>query len=132
MALVYFGCWVGYFVAGKALFLAWYWRDTETLSIGTLVGVFWHGLRMDAAAAAYRPEVYAGSATVFKPRKNYNFFPDPKMGWGDCVTGGLEVVALPVNPHAMLMTPFVQHLARELRRRIDTIDARKGAPAGTR
>lgn len=83
----------------------------------------------DAAADAYRPEIYAGSATVFKPRKNYNFFPDPKMGWGDCVTGGLEVVALPVNPHAMLMTPFVQHLAHELRQRLDSIHARKTTQA---
>lgn len=52
-ALVYFGCWIGYFVVGKAIFLAWYWRDTATLGIGTLLGVFWHGLRMDAASAAY-------------------------------------------------------------------------------
>ncbi|MGH7592092.1 MAG: LTA synthase family protein, partial [Gemmatimonadales bacterium] len=52
-ALVYFGTWVGYFVVGKVLFLAWYWRDTSALGIGTLAGVFWHGLRMDAAAAAY-------------------------------------------------------------------------------
>ncbi|HET7024375.1 MAG TPA: LTA synthase family protein [Gemmatimonadales bacterium] len=52
-ALVYFACWVGYFVVGKVLFLAWYWSDTSALGIGTLLGVFWHGLRMDAAAAAY-------------------------------------------------------------------------------
>ena len=52
-ALVYFGCWIGYFLIGKVIFLAWYWRDTATLGVGTLLGVFWHGLRMDAASAAY-------------------------------------------------------------------------------
>ena len=32
------------------------------------------------------------------------------MGWGDLVNGGLDVVVLPVNPHAMLVEPFVRHL----------------------
>jgi hypothetical protein len=35
---------------------------------------------------------------------NYDFFPDPKMGWGDLALGGAEIVELPVNPHAMLET----------------------------
>lgn len=50
---VYFACWVGYFIVGKLLFLAWYWRDTTALGVGTFLGVLWHGLRMDAASAAY-------------------------------------------------------------------------------
>ena len=33
------------------------------------------------------------------------------MGWGDLVTGRLEIVELPVNPHAMLAEPYVQSLA---------------------
>ena len=41
----------------------------------------------DRAAEAYRPEPYAGRVTVFKPRVNYDFYPDPQMGWGDVVTG---------------------------------------------
>jgi thioesterase domain-containing protein len=83
----------------------------------------------DAAAAAYRPRPYAGSLTVFKPKKNYNFFPDPKMGWSNTVTGELDVAALPVNPHAMLVTPFVQHLTRELRQRLDAVETRKKTAA---
>ena len=46
---------------------------------------------------------------------------DPKMGWGKLVMGDLDVVELPVNPHAMLVEPFVKHLAEALRLRLDQI-----------
>jgi amino acid adenylation domain-containing protein len=75
----------------------------------------------DDAAEAYRPKSYPGRVTLFKPRVNYDFFPDPKMGWGDLVTGELDIVELPVNPHAMLVSPFVIPLAAELKKRIDQI-----------
>ena len=81
----------------------------------------------DAAADAYQPKVYPGQVTIFKPKINYNFFPDPKMGWGESVTGELEIVPLPVNPHAMLVSPFVKHLAEEMRRRIDEIASKNKA-----
>jgi len=80
----------------------------------------------DRAAAAYRPKPFGGRVTLFKPRVNYDFYPDPKMGWGDLVTGGLETVELRVNPHAMLVEGYVQELARELRRRLDEV--REGGP----
>ena len=56
--------------------------------------------------------------TVFKPKKNYHFMSDSLMGWGDLVCVGLEIVELPANPHAILIEPVVQVLARELRSRI--------------
>ena len=40
------------------------------------------------------------------------------MGWGDLVQGGLDIVELPVNPHAMLVEPYVGTLAEQLRKRI--------------
>ena len=43
------------------------------------------------------------------------------MGWGEVALGGMEIVNLPVNPHGMLVEPFVVHLAREMRRRIDVL-----------
>ena len=73
----------------------------------------------DRAAEAYRPEPYAGRVTVFKPRVNYDFYPDPQMGWGEVVTGGLDIVELPVNPHAMLVEPYVQTLASQLREKME-------------
>jgi amino acid adenylation domain-containing protein len=73
----------------------------------------------DRAAEAYRPEPYAGRVSVFKPRVNYDFYPDPQMGWGDLVIGQLNIVELPVNPHAMLVEPYVQILADRLREDLD-------------
>jgi amino acid adenylation domain-containing protein len=75
----------------------------------------------DAAAAAYRPKPYPGQVTIFKPKINYNFMPDPKLGWNDTVTGALDVVELPVNPHAMLVEPFVQHLALSLAAKLNGV-----------
>lgn len=79
----------------------------------------------DRAAEAYRPEPYAGRVTVFKPRVNYNFYPDPQMGWGDLVTGELDIIELPVNPHAMLVEPYVQMLSSQLREKLEKVTAAK-------
>jgi thioesterase domain-containing protein len=82
----------------------------------------------DRAADAYRPAPYAGRVTVFKPRVNYDFYPDVQMGWGDLVTGKLDVVELPVNPHAMLVEPYVQILAERLK---EALDRAKQSPQTT-
>jgi amino acid adenylation domain-containing protein len=73
----------------------------------------------DHATALFRPEPYSGSVVLLKPEVNYSFMSDPQMGWGKLVKGDLDTVALPVNPHAMLVEPFVKHLAGALRRRLD-------------
>ena len=75
----------------------------------------------DRAAEAYRPEPYAGRVTLFKPRVNYNFYPDPQMGWGDLVTGELDIIELPVNPHAMLVEPYVQMLSSQLKEKMEKV-----------
>jgi len=73
----------------------------------------------DRAAEAYRPKPYPGRVTVFKPRVNYSFYPDAQMGWGDVVTGKLDVIELPVNPHAMLAEPYVRILADRLKEALE-------------
>ncbi|MEI6083172.1 MAG: amino acid adenylation domain-containing protein [Verrucomicrobiota bacterium] len=75
----------------------------------------------DRAAGQFQPQPYAGPVLVFKTQVTYNFLSDPKMGWGELVTGELDVVELPVNPHAMLVEPFVKHLATALRQRLDRV-----------
>lgn len=72
----------------------------------------------DAAADSYLPKPYGGRIALFKPQVNYKFYPDPKMGWGDLVQGGLDIVELPVNPHAMLVEPYVAVLAEQLKKRV--------------
>ena len=72
----------------------------------------------DRAVWAYKPQPCPGPVTVFKPKKNYHFMSDALMGWGDLVCVGLEIVELPANPHARLIEPVVEVIARELRSRI--------------
>ena len=62
--------------------------------------------------------------TLFKPHINYKFYPDPKMGWSDLALGGLDIVELPVNPHAMLVQPFVQELAARLKERLHRLQSK--------
>jgi amino acid adenylation domain-containing protein len=70
----------------------------------------------DRAAEQYQPGGYKGKVTVFKPRSFYAGMGDPQLGWGhDSVKGGVVVVDLPVYPAGMLVEPFVQNLARELK-----------------
>jgi thioesterase domain-containing protein len=68
----------------------------------------------DQAAEYYQPRCYAGGVTLFSPRVNYAKFPDRHMGWDGVILGGIEVVSLPMNPHAMLVEPTVKHLATAL------------------
>jgi amino acid adenylation domain-containing protein len=79
----------------------------------------------DRAAEAYQPKPYAGRVALFKPQVNYYFYPDPQMGWGDLVTGGLPIVELPVNPHAMLVEPYVQILATRLKEEMEKANPEK-------
>jgi len=72
----------------------------------------------DYAADHYVPKPYPGRLTLFKPHVNYKFYPDPNMGWGDLALGGLDIVELPVNPHAMLVEPYVRLLADALKTRL--------------
>jgi glutamate-1-semialdehyde aminotransferase/thioesterase domain-containing protein/acyl carrier protein len=72
----------------------------------------------DYAAEHYDPLPYSGRLTLFKPRFNYKFYPDPRMGWGDLALGGLDIVEVAVNPHSMLLEPYVKVLADQLKERI--------------
>lgn len=72
----------------------------------------------DNAVGLFQPRVYDGHLTLFKPKVNYSMFPDPKMGWGE-LASDIEVVQLDMNPHAMLVEPYVEQLASELRLRIE-------------
>src|SRR3989454_1054207 len=72
----------------------------------------------DRAGFAYIPRSYSGPVTLFKHKRNYSVFSDPKMGWSEVLTGPLEIVELDMNPHAMLVEPFVQKPAAEINIRL--------------
>jgi glutamate-1-semialdehyde aminotransferase/thioesterase domain-containing protein/acyl carrier protein len=71
----------------------------------------------DYAAEHYNPAPYPGQVTLFKPRFNYKFYPDPNMGWKD-LAAELDIVEVAVNPHSMLLEPYVKILAEQLKERI--------------
>jgi hypothetical protein len=77
----------------------------------------------DNAAEVYIPKPLSGRLTLFKPQANYKFYPDPKMGWGDLALDGLDIVEVSAYPHAMLVEPYVRHLASELKFRLDRAPA---------
>ncbi len=66
----------------------------------------------------YKPQPYAGRLMVVRPQKNYDFMPDAKLGWGDLVGDRIDLIQLPVNPHAMLIRPCVSLLAHEMKLRL--------------
>jgi thioesterase domain-containing protein len=77
------------------------------------------------AGWSFVPQASEARITVFSPRKNYDFFPDPKMGWSEITGGHLEVVELPVLPHAMLIEPYATTLASQLKSRLSSTSADK-------
>ena len=72
----------------------------------------------DDAVWRYVPQPFDGRLIIFRPQKNYDFMPDPHLGWGELVEGRIDLIQLPVNPHAMLIRPWVNTLAAELKRRL--------------
>ncbi len=72
----------------------------------------------DHAGEIYIPQPYSGRVSLFKPQRNYSTFSDPNMGWRDVSQGELEMVRLELNPHAMLVEPYVRKLAEAINARL--------------
>jgi arylsulfatase A-like enzyme len=53
MVVRIFAFWTAWFAVARALFLAYEWRQTRTLDLRLLTGLWTHGVPMDLAAAAY-------------------------------------------------------------------------------
>ncbi len=67
------------------------------------------------ARKSYTPQVYGNRLTIFRAsQKSVGFDNDPELGWGEVVTGGIEVHEIP-GSHTDLMTePQVRLLAEKL------------------
>ena len=74
------------------------------------------------ACLDYFPEHYPGMVTDIRPLKQYRSYNRPELKW-DTLAQRQDVIILPVNPPAMLIEPFVKHLAIALRRSIDQASA---------
>ncbi len=82
-----------------------------------LLGQIWQ--TNDRAVWDYRPQLYPGKVTDFRPAKQYRIFNRPEAKWDRLAKGGQEIVVLPVYPAGMLLEPFVEHLAEALRKSMD-------------
>ena len=72
----------------------------------------------DKAFLDYTPRRYPGKLTLFRPQRFFLGAEDPRFGWDGMAAGGIDVVELPVNPRGMLVEPFVQLLADNIKIRI--------------
>ena len=69
----------------------------------------------DHAMRQYVPRPYSGRVVVIRPKGNFWGLDLPTLGWGEVVRDGLEIRELPIYPKGMLVKPFVQTLAQELK-----------------
>ncbi|MDJ0729785.1 MAG: amino acid adenylation domain-containing protein [Crocosphaera sp.] len=69
------------------------------------------------ASMMYIPKVYSGNVSLFVAQEedvSANVYLDPQLGWGQFVTGDLEVYEIPGSHLGMLQDPCVQILAEKL------------------
>ena len=92
-------------------------QKLETQSRSIPRGITVHAAN-DRAATFFQPRAFGGRLTLFRPTVNYDLLSDLEMGWRGLPSDGIDVVELAVNPHGMLMEPFVKQLAVELQRRL--------------
>ncbi len=66
---IYFGFWVVYFLCARLIFLGYHIDQTKLLTLETLAGVFWNGIRMDLSMAGYLsilPFLWVGFSNFIK------------------------------------------------------------------
>jgi surfactin family lipopeptide synthetase A len=77
------------------------------------------------ASRNYIPKPYPGSVTDFRPARQYRVLDKPNLKWESLAMEGQEVVVIPAYPAAMLVEPFVTHLAAAVRASIDAAIRRR-------
>ncbi|WP_228050002.1 non-ribosomal peptide synthetase [Tychonema sp. LEGE 06208] len=81
---------------------------------------FTHRELNEEALRHYVAGVYSGGATIFKAVESAILFDaDPALGWGEVVTGGIEIHEIPSDHLGMLQEPHVRILAEKLQAAVD-------------
>lgn len=75
----------------------------------------------DQISLDYEPREYPGRITHYRPVKQYSLHDSPAVSWDDLAAEGVDTCTLPVYPAGMLVEPFVDQLAVELKASIDDI-----------
>ena len=72
------------------------------------------------AGRSYVPKPYPGRIVHYLAgEEQVTFSPDPRDGWGEIATEGVETVTLPCRQTDMLQDPYVRDLAEHLTRSLD-------------
>jgi len=100
------------------MFLARFGKEPDhAQSEALLLAKIWR--TNDRACWNYVPQPFPGRILDIRPKKQYRAFSDENLKWDRLAQKGQKTVVLPVYPAAMLVEPFVQHLAVALRQAID-------------
>jgi amino acid adenylation domain-containing protein len=68
------------------------------------------------AKKAYQPQTYAGKATIFWSEYQDPYINEyPDLGWGNFITGGVDVQRVPGNHNTLIEEPHIQVLIEKLR-----------------
>jgi len=96
-------------------------RDREPGPGISIFGRIWQ--TNHRAARKYIAKPYPGLVTDIRPAKQYWALDKPNLKWERLAQGGQRTIILPAYPGAMLVQPFVQHLAQALMASIDQATA---------
>lgn len=75
--LIYFGFWVIFFLSARIIFLGYHIEDAKVLTLETVFGVFWNGIRMDFSMAGYLsviPFILVAFSNFVKKSRLENWF----------------------------------------------------------
>jgi thioesterase domain-containing protein len=101
--------------------------DVEVAQVRSFLKLYRTNVR---AMYTYVPQVYPGTATLFKAADYSPMLPsdgsarservlkmiqDPTLGWGDLITSGVRIVDVPGNHYTMGKSPYVQILALRIK-----------------
>jgi len=78
----------------------------------------------DRAHFEYKPKVYNGKITLFRPEKHFAGLNDLYFGWGKYALKGVEILNMPVKPRGCLNEPFVRLLAEKLRKELENANTK--------
>lgn len=75
--LIYFGFWVIFFLSARIIFLGYHIEDAKVLTLETVFGIFWNGIRMDFSMAGYLsiiPFILVAFSNFIKKSRLENWF----------------------------------------------------------
>lgn len=75
----------------------------------------------DEAQSKYIPRKYKGDIVLFRPKSEFVGLSDKHYGWRNIVDANIELFELPVNPHGMLVEPYVKQVASRLTEAINKV-----------